>query len=53
MKALLIDRIEVTNLSTHSSSVFPLGPKAPLATEGALVPFEKELQSVDYKVGRG
>ena len=52
MKALLIDRIEVTNLSTNSTSLFPVGGVlAPLATEGALISFDQELQNGDYKEG--
>ena len=47
-----MDRIEVINLSNGSTSVFPVASVAcgPLTEDGESRSFDKELQSIDYKV---
>ena len=52
VKSLSLDRIEVINLSNGSTSIFPVGAVAggPLTEDGVTRSFDKELQSIDYKV---
>ena len=52
VKSLSLDRIEVVNLSNGSTSIFPVGAVAggPLTEDGVTRSFDKELQSIDYKV---
>ena len=48
VKSLFLDRVEVTNLNTNSTSVFPL--MLPMTADSPSVSVDKVLQPIDYKV---